>query len=82
MGVDNAAAFGKGFVQLKVGGGVAGRLPFALHDLAVQIDHHHVLNAHTLIFHARGLDDEQTAFPVDTGDIAPGKGHEIILRQE
>ena len=65
-----------------MGGRVAGGLPLALDDLAVQIDDDHILDRHPLIGYARGLDDHKARLPVNTGDIAPGEGHETIFGQE
>ena len=82
VGVDHAAHCGKGFVQLHMGGGVAGRSPRSLCHLAVQVHHHQVLRRHALVGHAGGLDDHQAALPVDSGHVAPGEGHQAVFWQQ
>ena len=63
-------------------GGIAGGLPFALDPVPVEVYHHHVLDAHSLIGYAGGLDDDKPALAVDTGDVAPCEGYESVFRQQ
>ena len=80
--MNDAATAGEIPVEPKMGGGVAGGLPFPLHHPAFRVHHHHVLRMHGLIAEAGGLDDREPRLPVDAGDVAPGEGDEPVLRQQ
>ena len=41
-----------------------------------------ILRGHALVGHAGGLDNHKALVPVDAGDIAPGKSHKIVFRQQ
>ena len=47
----------------------------------LQRDDHHVLRTQGLVGHAGGLDDQDVFLPADAGDIAPGKGDQIVAGQ-
>ena len=78
----DAADVGECLVQLQMSGGIAGGLPFAVTDIAVQIHNDHIFRGHAVIGNAGGLDDHKAGFPVDAGHIAPCEGDEIVFRQE
>ena len=83
MGVDDAAQAREGPVQGQMGVRVAGGLASPLHPLPVaQADDHHILRAHVLVLHPRGLDDHQPALPVNAGHVAPGEGDKAVPGQE
>jgi len=81
VGVDNSSDMGKGLVELKVGGCVAGGIVFSFHDLAGQIHNDHILCGHGAVLNAGGFYDHQPAFPVYAGNVAPGEGHKSVTGQ-
>ena len=81
MRVDDAAAGRECLVKHQMRRRIARRLPLAFDDIAVQINDDHIIFRHAVIRHAGGLDDNETTLPVDGRDIAPRKGHKVMLRQ-
>ena len=63
--------------------------PFSPAELTARIDalaglkthEDDIVGGHLVIFHARGLDGDEAARAVDGGDVAPGEGDKIVLRQ-
>ena len=45
-------------------------------------NHYHILRGHVIIFNAAGFDDHQALLPVNTGNIAPGKGDKAVLGKQ
>ena len=81
MGVHNAPDLRKRLIELRMGGSVRGGIVAPLHFLAVQVYYNHIFRRQLVIFHPAGLDDKQTALPVNGADIAPGKGHKTVSGQ-
>ena len=64
-------------VSRRVGGGVQ----VALHDVAVEIDEHHVRRFELGVGHAAGLDHNETAVPIDPAGVTEGQADEAAVDQ-
>lgn len=82
VGMDNSAQRRKCLVQRHMGRCIGGRLPLSFYHIAIQIHNDHILRSHTVILHTGGLDDHQTAIPVNTRDISLCEGNKSMLRQQ
>ena len=76
VGMHDAAQLRKRLVQFEMGLRVAAGVEVALDLVAVQIQHDKHFGRQVVVFHAGGLDDEQSLLPVDARHIAPSIGHE------
>ena len=64
-----------------MGGGIRGGVQLTLHLVAVEVNDYHILRTELVIVHSGRLDNEQAGFPVDPGDIAPGKHYQPVGRK-
>lgn len=78
----HTADVGKRLLQRHMCGSVAAGLPFTLEHAAFQINHDHILRTHAVVLHAGGLDHDETALPVNAGDIASGESDEAVFGQK
>ena len=82
MGVYDTSNLRKRLVELQMRRRIRRRLVMPFHLIAVQIHDNHIICRHRLIVHTAGLDDEQSALPVNGADISPCKGYKAILRKQ
>ncbi|MNS47666.1 hypothetical protein D3C72_802050 [compost metagenome] len=55
-------------------------LPFD-HFSGRDTHHHHILGGHHAVIHAGRLNHKHPFLPIDSADVAPGEGDEMVFRQ-
>ena len=73
VSVYHSANLRKCFVKYYVSRSIRGWLQSSFNDLAIQIHYYHIFGLHIIITYTTGFDYYQSAFTVDSRDIAPGK---------
>ena len=79
MRMRHTADVGERLIKFDVRGRIGRGTKIPLHDFTVEVNDHHVLSLHVVVFDARRFDDDESRRPVDLRDIAPCEKDKLIL---